>query len=111
MFKCNFCGKEFDDVDEYVKHIQLCAEKYKAKKADEDKARMEKSKEVNEYVETIKSIKKTLESKKAEFKAKFPLEYKMNFGGGDSIFSGKINDKSYDKEDDFYHDLLNCWWK
>ena len=66
---------------------------------------------VNEYVETIKSIKKTLESKKAEFKAKFPLEYKMNFGGGDSIFSGKINDKSYDKEDDFYHDLLNCWWE
>lgn len=107
MFQCNFCGKEFDDVDEYVKHIQSCAEKYKAKKADEE----EKSKEVNEYVETIKSIKKTLEIKKAEFKTKFPLEYVMNFGGGDSIFSGKINDKSYDKEYDIYHDFLNCWWK
>ena len=110
MFKCSFCGKEFDDVDEYVRHIQSCAEKYKAKKADEDKAKMEKSKEVNGYIESIKSIQKALESKKAEFRAKFPSEYTMNFGDISDSFRGKINDKSHDKEDDFYHDLLN-WWK
>ena len=108
MFKCEFCGKEFNDVDEYVKHITSCAEKYKAKKAEEDKAQMEKSRAVNEYVESIKAIQKALDDKKAEFKSKFPFEYDMNFN--DNSFYGKINDKSYDNEDDFYHDIMN-WWK
>ena len=108
MFKCEFCGKEFDDVDEYVKHITLCARDYKAKKAEEEKSKLEKSKAVNEYVETIKSIQKALDDKKAEFKSKFPFEYDMNFN--DNSFYGKINDKSYDNENDFYHDILS-WWK
>lgn len=79
MFKCSMCGMEFTNVDEYVTHVSKCAEQYKIKESKKKEEELKKAKEVNRYIETIKSYEKLVEEHKKEFKEKYPNEYEMNF--------------------------------
>lgn len=109
MFRCNFCGKEFDDVDKYVEHINNCSKVYKDKKIEEAKIKAEKDKDVNEYIESIKTAEDAINKRKEEFKSKYPIEYEMNFGN--NSFYGRINDKEYKDSSSFFKDWDRFWCK
>ena len=83
MFRCEFCGKKFNDVDKYVEHINNCFKVY-----EEAKIKAEKDKDVNEYIESIKTAEDAINKRKEEFKSKYPIEYEMNFGN--NSFYGRI---------------------
>ena len=79
MFKCSMCGMEFANVDEYVTHVSKCAEQYKVKETKKKEEELKKTREVNSYIESIKSYEKIMNDFKKEFKEKYPNEYDMNF--------------------------------
>ena len=111
MFKCGICGKEFDDIEEYLTHVSNCAVK---KKEDESKKKEEvlkKAREINEFVENIKKCESQLESLKDEFAKKYPKEYEMNFNARifdkekEANFYGSVNGKGRKSIDDFIEKL------
>lgn len=111
MFKCSMCGMEFANVDEYVAHVSKCAEQYKEEE-------LKKAKEVNKYIESIKSYEKIVKAFKKEFEEKYPNEYDMNFKEKvcsckkeprKESFYGSVNGKKCDKMDDFIEKLEREW--
>ena len=107
MFKCGICGKEFDDIEEYLTHVSNCA----VKKNEEEQKKL---KEVNEFVENIKKCESQLKSMKDEFAKKYPKEYEMNFDDRvcscekepkKESFYGSINGKECSDMDEFIKEL------
>jgi uncharacterized C2H2 Zn-finger protein len=79
MFKCGICGKEFDDIEEYLTHVSNCAVKKSEDESKKKEEELKKAKKVNEFVENIKILESQLKSMKVEFAEKYPEEYEMNF--------------------------------
>jgi uncharacterized C2H2 Zn-finger protein len=111
MFKCSICGMEFTNVDEYVTHVSKCAEQYKEEE-------LKKAREVNNYIESIKSYEKLVNDCKKEFEEKYPNEYDMNFiektcsckkEPRKESFYGLINGKECDNMDEFIEKLKREW--
>ena len=111
MFKCGICGKEFDDIEEYLTHVSNCAVKKKEDESKKKEETLKKAKEVNEFVENIKKCESQLESLKDEFAKKYPKEYEMNFDDRifdkekEANFYGSINGKECKSIDDFIEKL------
>lgn len=77
-YVCGICGKEYFDLDLYMKCVSQCGENAKATlKAEAEKARLAK---VNEALSKIKEAKKHYEEQLAKFEKEYPAEYKLNFG-------------------------------
>lgn len=119
MFKCGICGKEFDDIEEYLIHVSNCAVKKKEDESKKKEEEQKKLKEVNEFVENIKKCERQLESLKDEFAKKYPKEYEMNFDDKvsakekESNFYGSTNGKEWDNMDEFLKELreeYNSLW-
>lgn len=121
MFKCGICGKEFDitNVNEYVEHVKNCALNKKSEEENKRKAKLEKLKEVNKFIEDIKDAEAKVDELKVKFYKKYPKEYETNFKKEilekepktESYFTGKINDNEYDNIDDFLADIEQFWNK
>ena len=79
MFKCGICGKEFDDIEEYLTHVSNCAVKKSEDESKKKEEELKKAKKVNSYIESIKSCEKIMNDFKKEFEEKYPNEYDMNF--------------------------------
>lgn len=78
-YVCGICGKEYFDLDAYMKCVSKCGENAKATlKAEAEKARLEK---LNADLNKVKEAKKYYEEQLAWFKSEYPEEYKFNFGG------------------------------
>lgn len=111
MFKCGICGKEFDDIEEYLTHVSNCAVKKSEDESKKKEEALKKAKEVNEFVENIKKCESQLKSMKDEFAKKYPKEYEMNFDDRvsdkekESNFYGSINGKECKSIDDFIEKL------
>ena len=73
-YTCGICGKEHTYLDDYLKCVANCGE---AIKLEENKKRME---EMNIEINRVKQAKKYYEEQLANFKEKYPEEYKLNFG-------------------------------
>lgn len=114
MFKCSMCGMEFENVDEYVTHVSKCAEQYKVEESKKKEEELKKAKEVNMYIESIKSYEKIVKAFKKEFKEKYPNEYDMNFiektcsckkEPRKESFYGSVNGEKCDNMDEFIEKL------
>ena len=111
MFKCGICGKEFDDIEEYLTHVSNCAVKKSEDETKKKEETLKKAREVNEFVENIKKCESQLKSMKDEFAKKYPKEYEMNFNdrifdkGKETNFHGLINGKECDNMDEFLKEL------
>ena len=114
MFKCGICGKEFDDIEEYLTHVSNCAVKKSEDESKKKEETLKKAKEVNEFVESIKKCESQLKSMKVEFAKKYPKEYEMNFDDRvcscekepkKESFYGSINGKECSDMDKFLKEL------
>lgn len=114
MFKCGICGKEFDDIEEYLTHVSNCAVKKSEDESKKKEEELKKAKKVNEFVENIKILESQLKSMKVEFAKKYPEEYEMNFDDRvcscekepkKESFYGSINGKECDNMDEFLKEL------
>lgn len=78
-YVCGICGKEYEDLNDYLSCVAKCGETVKAEqKAKEEKERLEK---LNAALNGVKQAKKYYEEQLAKFEAEYPEEYKLNFGG------------------------------
>jgi hypothetical protein len=73
---CGICGTEHKDRDRYLTCVTNCVAKEKIAESEAKKKRLE---EVNAALNRVKQAKKYYEEQLADFKAKYPEEYKMNF--------------------------------
>ena len=111
MFKCGICGKEFDDIEEYLTHVSNCAVKKNEDESKKKEEEQKKLKEVNEFVKNIKMLESQLKSMKDEFAKKYPKEYVMHFDDRifdkekKSNFYGSVNGKGCKSIDDFIEKL------
>ena len=114
MFKCGICGKEFDDIEEYLTHVSNCAVKKNEDESKKKEEELKKAKEINEFVENIKILESQLKSMKDEFAKKYPKEYEMNFDDRvcscekepkKESFYGSINGKEYSDVEEFLKEL------
>ena len=114
MFKCGICGKEFDDIEEYLTHVSNCAVKKKEDESKKKEEEQKKLKEVNEFVKNIKMLESQLKSMKDEFAKKYPKEYETNFDDRvcscekepkKESFYGSINGKECDNMNEFIEKL------
>ena len=71
QYVCGICGKDYDDLNDYVSCVASCGKKMQETK------RME---EVNLFLNKVKAAKDYYEQQLDAFKEKFPEEYKLNFG-------------------------------
>ena len=110
MFKCGICGREFDDIEEYLTHVSNCAVKKNEDELKKNEDELKKAKEVNVFVEYIKKCESQLKSLKDEFAKKYPKEYEMNFNARifdkeKESFYGSINGKECYNMDEFIEKL------
>ena len=110
MFKCGICGREFDDIEEYLTHVSNCAAKKNEDELKKNEDELKKAKEVNVFVEYIKKCESQLKSLKDEFAKKYPKEYEMNFNARifdkeKESFYGSINGKECDNMNEFIRKL------
>lgn len=114
MFKCGICGKEFDDIEEYLTHVSNCAVKKSEDESKKKEEELKKAKKVNEFVKNIKMLESQLKSMKDEFAKKYPKEYEMNFDDRvcscekepkKESFYGSINGKECSDMDEFLKEL------
>src|SRR5574344_776968 len=114
MFKCGICGKEFDDIEEYLTHVSNCAVKKSEDESKKKEEELKKAKDVNSYIKAIKSYEKFANDYKKEFKKKYPNEYDMNFKEKvcscekepkKESFYGSINGKECSDMDEFLKEL------
>lgn len=75
-YTCAICGKQYDNVNDYLKCVALCGEKLKKKEAEKEQKRIE---EINAALNRVKQAKVYYEEQLANFKEKYPEEYKLNF--------------------------------
>jgi len=77
-FICGICGKEYFDLDAYMKCVSKCGENVKAQlKAEAEQARLEK---LNADLSKLKAAKEYYEGLLDKFKKEYPAEYQLNFG-------------------------------
>ena len=114
MFKCGICGKEFDDIEEYLTHVSNCAVKKSEDESKKKEEALKKTKEVNSYIESIKGYEKLVKDCKKEFEEKYPNEYNMNFKEKTcsckkeprkESFYGSINGKECSDVEEFLKEL------
>ncbi len=74
-YKCSICGKEYSNVDDYLKCVTKCAADLK--KNQQEKERLEK---INAALNGVKQAEQYFQQKLKEFKEEYPDEYKLNFG-------------------------------
>ena len=109
-FKCSICGKDFTDIDNYVKHVSKCAEEHKKKET-------ENLQKLNDDLNRVKAAKTYYEEQLAKFKEEHPEAYELNFGSKDEVntFADKSDrvEESLEevpedlKTDPFVHHVLN----
>ena len=114
MFKCGICGKEFNDIEEYLTHVSNCAVKKSEDESKKKEEELKKAKKVNEFVKNIKMLESQLKSMKVEFAKKYPEEYEMNFDDRvcscekepkKESFYGSINGKECSDVEEFLKEL------
>lgn len=68
MFKCGFCGKEYESAQDYVKCVSKCAEEAKQKEEAEKRNKLAKEKQAR--FEEIKRLAEQIDTLEKEFKSK-----------------------------------------
>jgi hypothetical protein len=82
-FKCGICGKEFDDIDQYVNHVSKCAAEHKKKEADD-------LQKMNDDLNRVKAAKTYYEEQLAKFKENYPDAYELNFPEKKAKFTSNV---------------------
>lgn len=77
LFKCSICGREYDNVNDFLKCVTSCAAEVKRKEKEESEQRLA---EINAAINGVKQAKAYYNQKLKEFKEKYPKEYELNFG-------------------------------
>lgn len=76
-YVCSICGKDYNDLENYVDCVTKCSEQIKEnEKKEKEKKRLE---ELNAALNRVKEAKKYFEQQLNEFKEKYPEEYELNF--------------------------------
>lgn len=73
-YKCDFCGKEYENHGDYVSCVVKCGKEFDKRKEEEKKCE-----KLNAALNHVKEAKKYYEQKLEEFKENFPEEYELNF--------------------------------
>lgn len=97
MLKCGFCNKEFteDEFDQYVKHVQACGISYRVKQ------KVTQIKKTSQELEELKALKCQYETKKAEFKSKYPEVYR-DFFSDENVKYQSYAPKEETEQESFY---------
>lgn len=115
---CSICGKNFNNIDDYLKCVTACTKKYKEKEAAEKKAQAEaeakakrekEEKEVKALITEICEKKQQYYSAVNKLKAKYPNAFiAFQFEPALSLFStpSKKDTKTTILHDDFF-DAVN----
>lgn len=77
-YKCSICGKEYSNLDNYLKCVSNCVETKKKSN--------ERLNEINAALNGVKQAKLYYEQKLKEFKENYPDEYKINFESESKIY-------------------------
>lgn len=106
VYVCGFCGKAFaNDIDGYVRHVAKCGSKLKTLKENEEKEKY--LEEVNAAINRVKEAEKYYKDCLAEFKEKYPKEYKLNFAPESDKKSADVKKES--KASDDSKTVLKDW--
>lgn len=86
-FICSICGKDYNDLNNYVNCVSTC---YKKKI---------KEKEIKDVLNELEHIKYLYEQKLEEFKEKYPKEYELNFASEGCICPSDCKGYCSDEDD------------
>ncbi len=89
LFKCSICGREYDNVNDFLKCVTNCAADVKRKEKEESEQRLA---EINAAINGVKQAKAYYDQKLKEFKEKYPKEYELNFRNDSGCFCNCCDD-------------------
>lgn len=75
MYKCGICGKEYNELDAYMRCVKTCGERTKAEAEKVRKETLEKAK--GERIKHLKTLWNTYQKELTDFQKDYPGQFEI----------------------------------